>query len=273
MRYKLSPYDVYNFDQTAILLNPHAQGGKTRATIGSKQVPLQGIDDKRQFTLVPVINAAGEKLPLQIIFKGVEGKRGAIPDKQVRLEFPAWHFTQTKNHWSNERTNMDLIEKIILPHARESKQTRRDLGEDVCEEIVIVLDCWPVQKTDSFRKAVSNLHGGKTILLYVPPNLTGQFQPLDVAVNSSLEAKFMKSYGMWAQNYVLQQAREQRKAGVSYEEAFRNVKLMDSTRAQKCDMCHWLSDAWDRVSTAEVTKAWEKAGLLRAWDDDFQKRL
>ena len=41
---------------------------------------LEEHDDKRLITLVPVVNAAGDKLPLQLIFKGTDGCARSIPD-------------------------------------------------------------------------------------------------------------------------------------------------------------------------------------------------
>jgi hypothetical protein len=46
-------------------------GGKqTWHMKGAKQVATMGMDEKRAFTLVPLISASGELLPMQTIFHG-----------------------------------------------------------------------------------------------------------------------------------------------------------------------------------------------------------
>jgi len=72
--YTLVPEDVFNFDKTAVLLTPSADSGKARFVKGAKDVVVKSHGDKRQITCVPVISAAGEKLPLQLIFKGKDGQ-------------------------------------------------------------------------------------------------------------------------------------------------------------------------------------------------------
>ena len=64
-------------------LNPHANGGKTCAPCGVKDVAVQGHDDKRQVTLVAIINAKGDKEDPQMIFKGKDGGTGALPPSDV----------------------------------------------------------------------------------------------------------------------------------------------------------------------------------------------
>ena len=132
--HRLKPDDVYNFDQTAIQFNPQANGGKTRALKGSTDVTVVNHDDKRQITLVPTVNAAGEKLPLQYIVKGTDGKETALPDyknkfKNLHEKFPGCIYDQTNNHWSSVDTNLKLIHEVIVPFAKSNKEKRKAAGE------------------------------------------------------------------------------------------------------------------------------------------------
>ena len=52
--------DFYNLDQTSVQLNPHANGGKTRSHIGSKDVITYNNHEKQQITVVPTVSA-GER--------------------------------------------------------------------------------------------------------------------------------------------------------------------------------------------------------------------
>jgi hypothetical protein len=264
-RYGLKPEDVYNLDQTSVQLNPHANGGKTRSHIGSRDVITYNNDDKQQITVVPTVSAGGKKCPLQVIFKGTEGysktgKRlcGSIPDYKndfVNLiaKYPGSIYSQTKNHWSTHETNIDLIEKIIVPFARQNKKMRRELGMEahVSDKIVIVLDCWPVQATQKFRLEVQSKFPD-VILSYLPPNLTGKLQPLDVSINSNFKQHIKRVFG----EYAIQQ---------DFDETF---YLDGMTKERKRLAIDWIHQGWTSVKEETVVKAWKKAGLLDAWKHD-----
>jgi hypothetical protein len=44
--------------------------GLTFEVIGASQVPVLGLEEKRAFTLVVAVSAAGELLPFQVVFQG-----------------------------------------------------------------------------------------------------------------------------------------------------------------------------------------------------------
>lgn len=271
--YKLDPEDVFNFDQTAVLLTPQAGSGKTRFTKGAKDVVGKSHDNKRQITCVPVISAAGEKLPLQLIFKEKDGQTGAIPDgdtknqlKNLKKQYPGYLFAHTSNQWSTVATNLELMKETILPFAEASKSRRRAIpGSTVSNKIVVILDCWRrAQKSPAFIDAVKRL-SEDIILLYVPPNLTGQFQPLDVAVNSTFKRQVKDAYGQWAGKEVM----KQRQAGVSLA----SIHLdLEGLKKRKSCCIQWASEGWNRVKTADVILGWQKVGLLNAWDANVQEQ-
>jgi hypothetical protein len=266
-RYGLSEDDVYNLDQTAIQFNPHANGGKTRAAIGCKDVVMRSNDDKQQVTVIPTISASGKKCPLQIIFKGTgglqkDGKKQcrSIPDYQNNFEnlkraYPGSIYAQTSNHWSTADTNVELIEQVIIPFAEENKRARRELGRErhVPDEIVIVLDCWPVQATEDFRNTVRRKFPN-VVLAYLPPNLTGKLQPLDVSVNSSFKQQVKTVYGLhFAQKDV-------------------NTSILQgSNKYRKSALIEWVHKGWANVKESTVVEGWRKAGLLEAWNADKKK--
>lgn len=65
---RIPPELVLNFDQTGIA--PISFRKASWAKTGSKDVPLEGQDDKRQMTAVVGSNAAGEGAPFQIVMQG-----------------------------------------------------------------------------------------------------------------------------------------------------------------------------------------------------------
>ena len=64
---------------------------------GSKNVPIKGVDDKRQITATFAVSSTGNVLPIQLIYTGKT--RRSLP----KYEFPAsFSVGFTKNHWSNQ---------------------------------------------------------------------------------------------------------------------------------------------------------------------------
>ena len=69
---------------------------------GCKKVPIAGIDDKRQITAVFTITL------------DVQGTTSTFPSD--------WHVTSIPNHWANENTTKDYIEKfLVLTFLRNNK--------------------------------------------------------------------------------------------------------------------------------------------------------
>ena len=170
-------------------------------------------------------------------------------------------FAQTKNHWSTLQTNLSLIENGILPAAKRSKEARRRAGQRVSDKVLILLDYWPVQKSPEFREKVKEAFP-TVILQYVPPNLTGVYQPLDVAVNGVFKKYLRDIFGEWA----VEDVQRQLQSGVPLAD----VELSTDMKERKKLLPKWVKAAWDRVSREEVISGWEKAGLLKAWDPEVQ---
>ena len=110
------PHDlIINWDQTGINYVP--VGSWTMEKEGARRVELAGKDDKHQLTAVFGGSMAGDFLPPQLIYQGKT--RRCIP----KVDFPGdWHVTFSANHWFNEGTMTDYIEKILLPYVERKRQ-------------------------------------------------------------------------------------------------------------------------------------------------------
>lgn len=100
---------IINWDQTVIKYVPVSSW--TMDSEGSKQVQVIGADDKRQITAVFGVTLSGDFMYLQLIYQGTTTK--CLPS--VRFP-PDWHVTFTENHWLNENTMEDYLDKILLPY-------------------------------------------------------------------------------------------------------------------------------------------------------------
>ena len=74
----------------------------------------------------------GDFLPIQIIYKGKTKK--CLPS----FAFPPdWQATFSHNHWSNESTMHDYINKILLPYVKKKREELK-LSSDQLESPCIV---------------------------------------------------------------------------------------------------------------------------------------
>ena len=91
---------VLNLDQTPL---SYASPGKyTFSFKGAKNVPIKGVDDKRQITGTFAVLLTGKFL--QLISKG-KAKR-SLP----KFEFPkSFSVSFTKNHWSNTEKSIEFF--------------------------------------------------------------------------------------------------------------------------------------------------------------------
>jgi len=99
----------------SLILNWDHTGLKyVRVDHGSQRIkkgPLAGVDDKQQITGVFVVTLGGDFLPPQLIYKGTTST--CLPKVTCST---CWHLTDSPNHWANEFTTKDYIQKIINPY-------------------------------------------------------------------------------------------------------------------------------------------------------------
>ena len=99
---------VINWDQTACNLVPG--GNWTMEKKGKEQVPIHGMDDMRQITVLLSVTKAGTLLPPQLLYGGKTTK--CLPS----TKFPSdWDVFYSENHWSNETTMLQFLDNVIIP--------------------------------------------------------------------------------------------------------------------------------------------------------------
>ena len=128
---------VINWDHTGINYVPVSNW--TMEVEGSKRVAVTGVDDKRQITVVLSITMSGHYLPPQLIYQGTINR--CLP----KITFPpGWHVTCTQNHWANEVTTLQYIDKILLPYVN---QKRKDLNLATNHSCLVIFDKFKAQCT------------------------------------------------------------------------------------------------------------------------------
>ena len=125
-------------------------------------------------------------LPVQLVYQGKTTK--SLPT----VDFPKqWHLTFTENHWSNENTMIDYVEKIFVPYVK-SKQ--EELGLDATYPALAIFNEFNGQTTDT---VFSRLKKNHIYYVIVPPNCTDKLQPLDVSVNKPAKAFLRNCFQTW----------------------------------------------------------------------------
>ena len=115
---------------------------------GAKRVELAGKDDKRQITAVFGGSISGYLLPIQLIYQG------KITRCLPQVEFPSdWHISYSENHWCNEKTMTDYINKIILPYV---KSKREELKLSSHQPALLLCDNFKAQCTPTLLQSLDS---------------------------------------------------------------------------------------------------------------------
>lgn len=185
---------LLNYDQTFHRYNPSR--GFTWEKKGADRVQL--LDSKDGFTLLPVISPAGV-VGAQLIFDGTT--TASLPRIAPG---PLLKYTQTVNHWSNEKTTIDLFNQIIWPHIA---ARRAALGNPSAPAIILA-DAFPAHWTPAVQQLVNQQ--SQVAYIAVPECLTHIFQPLDLGVIAAIKSSVLKRKDEFMQSEVRQAVRENR---------------------------------------------------------------
>ena len=110
---------------------------------------------------------------MQLIY---EGKTDRCLPKDVT--FPdEGDLTYTHNHWSNEEKALEHLTKVLFPYVEKKKA---ELNVPAEQKSLLLFDVFKGQKTQRYQ---DYLESNGCAWVYVPANLTDQFQPLDITVN------------------------------------------------------------------------------------------
>lgn len=194
---------IYNADQAGVCVVPNNGNARTLAFRGEKRaIKIFGSGEKRQFTIMQLVNAAGDVGPPQMIVEG-KGKRvvNSITEEQRKpLVDIGGTITSSPNHWSNNDTMREWLDDLFVPYLKKQESARRaregggsaPTNADMPHHIIL-LDCWYGHTDLDFRAYIRRrypwLH-----LLFVPANCTSKLQPCDVAVQRPFKAGVAASF-------------------------------------------------------------------------------
>ena len=180
-----------NSDQTGVV---YAQGSNiTWAQTNSKQVSVVGGEEKRAFTLVTSVCANGELLPFQAVYKGKSTASlpdiGSVGMKESLTAGMVFSVSGTETHWSTHETMHEFVNKIISPFF---EQKKKELGLPPEQKSLWYIDCWSVHRSKDFRDWMAANHKN-IVLVFVPANCTGMFQPCNVGIQRPLKLSLKRT--------------------------------------------------------------------------------
>jgi len=232
---------IVNWDQTGINYVPVSSW--TMEKEGSKRVELIGKDDKRQITVTFAGSMNGNLLPLQVIYQGKTTQ--CLP----KFDFPSsWHVTFTPNHWSNEETTEEYIEKVIVPYFEQTR-LRLELATD--SRGLVIFDNFNGQCTDGIFEL---LEANNINVIIVPANCTDRLQPLDLSFNKPVKSFLRAQFSEWYSKEVAAQKRE----GKSVQPVDLRLTKMKPLGAQ------WLFDLYYhfKANTSIIHNGFKAAGIV-----------
>ena len=242
---------VLNLDQTP--LSYVSPGKYTFSSKGSKNVPIKGLDDKRQITATFVVSATGSFLPIQLIYQG-KSKR-CLP----KFTFPSnFHVTFTPNHWSNLEKCEDLFKVIIFPYLSAKK---KELGYPEDQRSLIIMDTFKGQDKEEMKRLCGK---NSCELVIVPHNLMNKFQPLDISINKSAKKFTSNKFSAWYADRVSKQ--------LSNEVTPGDVKLSLKSSHLKPLHARWIIETYNHLKHQNdfIIKGFDAVGISEAitWAND-----
>ena len=195
------PQLIFNADETALrLLSVRNRGLGPKG--GSHQVSFRGADDKRQYTCLPIISAAGALcMPVQLIWGG--GTQNCTPSLEVRTEYShSLYHDFSPSHWTTLDTFKRAVRALFKDHV---SPTIAKLGLDTeNQKWVFLIDLFSVHRSVDFREWLKE-EFPSCICLYIPPNETASTQPLDLYFNFKLKASVSRQVASWMGHEVCKQ--------------------------------------------------------------------
>ena len=181
---------VINWDHTAVNYIPVSSW--TMEEHGSKRVEIAGMN-KRQITMVLAVSKNGYYLPPQLIYTGKTYR--CLP----KVSFPTgWHITCTENHWANEVTTLQYIDKILLPYVTKTRKEQNLPPNQCC---IVIFDRFKAQCTTTVLQVLEE----NILVALIPPHYTDRLQPSDIAVNKSVKEFLRGEFHNWYSKLVCKQ--------------------------------------------------------------------
>ncbi|KAF7796672.1 hypothetical protein EIP86_007855 [Pleurotus ostreatoroseus] len=240
---------IVNTDQTQALFA--STTNLTYERIGSKQVAVANMDEKRAFTLVVGVSLSGEVLPFQAIYAG--SKRSRVLPKATAPHYDVAQQlgfclepSMTSTYWATQETMRSYVRDIVVPYFNHHKR-RLGLKED--QQCIWYIDVWSVHRSEEFRTWLRKTYPWIR-LIFVPAGCTALGQPCDVGIQRPLKHTMRRTAHAHIVHETLKQLQEGTEA--------RCVALDKSIGVLRDRSIEWMVNGYKAINKPDlVKKAWE----------------
>jgi hypothetical protein len=203
-----------------IWLNDAKKDAKQKSEQRSVVAKVNG-EPKLSFTIMAAINMAGEGLPLYMIAKG----KTELCERQLNAQDET-QLDHSESGW----VTVNVMERYFefLRFTVDQKY-----GLEKRNRVLLVLDMYAAHRNEEILKAAANRL--RIDLVFVPPGMTGELQPLDATIFGALKSAGQKA---WVELFI---ANPKQKFD----------RFIASENAQAC---------WSKVTKRQILQAWEKVG-------------
>ena len=152
-------------------------------------------------------------------------------------------------HYSNENESLKLIDKIVLSYVTKGRQRLVKPNQ----KALVIFDVFKGQIVD---KVLSRYKDSNIEVVFVPANMTGLLQPLDLTVNGYAKKYCKSKFNQW----YISEITKQMDGGKSVEEI--DVKLhLDRLKPLHAE---WLVELYNQMKTKGkniIMSGWKSAGI------------
>ena len=129
------------------------------------------------------------------------------------------------------------------------------------QDMIWLIDCWSVHINKAFGEWIKATHP-QIHILFIPANCTSIYQPTDVILQRPFKHAFTQEFNKYTMDVITKQI-----------ETNEDIKIDFKMSTLKPKLCSWLFSAWLHICNKQqmVQKGWEKCGLLRSFDSQFQR--
>jgi hypothetical protein len=163
------PHQIFNCDETSFCHDPKKT--KVVAVRGQSCYRHTAANARENTTVLACVNAAGEKMPPLVIFKGKNLWNKWIPANET---FPGTSYTATPNGWMTSEVFENWFKNQFLPFVGEVRP------------IILIFDDHTTHVTPQLLQLAEE---SGVIIQKLPAHTSSKLQPLDVACFSSLKTK------------------------------------------------------------------------------------
>ncbi|KAK0495240.1 hypothetical protein EDD18DRAFT_1310008 [Armillaria luteobubalina] len=180
--FNIPPELVINVDQVGVWVLPN--NSYTFHEKGSHQVDVVAKDEKHCYTALTASTASGAFLPFQQVWAR-KTAGSLLSQNSPRMKdaiHHGFHFasaasvTSPWSHFSTFKTMKEWIIHILVPYYLSVIESNPDLPSD--QKCILFINIYPVHTSKDFTSYVYAEHPF-IVLIFVPGNCTGAFQPAD----------------------------------------------------------------------------------------------